>query len=62
MVLIQKQSMTLKKVMIQHLKQNGSILFSSHVKLNLKLTRRIILKKITNKFNFQLLDKWENFK
>ena len=53
---------TLKKVMIQHLKQNGSILFSSHVKSNMKLTRRIILKKIIKKLNIQLLDKWENFK
>ena len=53
---------TLKKVMIQHLKQNGSILFSSHVKSNMKLTRRIILKKIIKKLNTQLLDKWENFK
>ena len=53
---------TLKKVMIQHLKQNGSILFSSHIKPNLKLTRRIILRKIIKKLNIQLLDKWENFK
>jgi len=53
---------TLKKVMIQHLKQNGSILFSSHVNLNMQLTRRIILKKIIKKLNIQLLDKWENFK
>ena len=53
---------TLKKVMIQHLKKNGSILFSSHVKSNMKLTRRIILKKIIKKLNIQLLDKWENFK
>ena len=53
---------TLKKVMIQHLKQNGSILFSSHIKPNLKLTRRIILKKIIKNLNTQLLDKWENFK
>jgi len=52
----------LKKIMIQHLRKNGSILFSSHVRLNLKLTRRIILKKIKDKFNFGLLDKWENFK
>ena len=57
-----KTIMTLKKVMIQHLKQNGSILFSSHVKSNMKLTRRIILKKIIKNFNIQLLDKWENFK
>ena len=57
-----KTKMTLKKIMIQHLKQNGSILFSSHVKSNMKLTRRIILKKITKKLNIQLLDKWENFK
>ena len=53
---------TLKKVMIQHLKKNGSILFSSHLKSNMKLTRRIILKKIIKNFNIQLLDKWENFK
>ena len=52
----------LKKIMIRHIRKNGSILFSSHVKLDLKLTKRIILKKITNKFNFDLLDKWENFK
>ena len=52
----------LKKVMIQHLEQNGSILFSSHVKLNMQLTRRIILKKIIKKLNLKLLDKWENFK
>ena len=52
----------LKKVMIKHIKKNGSILFSSHVKLDLKLTKRIILKKLTNKFNFNFLDKWENFK
>ena len=57
-----KTKMTLKKIMIQHLKQNGSILFSSHVKSNMKLTRRIILKKIIKKLNIQLLDKWENFK
>ena len=57
-----KTIMTLKKIMIQHLKQNGSILFSSHVKSNMKLTRRIILKKIIKKLNIQLLDKWENFK
>ena len=57
-----KTIITLKKVMIQHLKQNGSILFSSHVKSNMKLTRRIILKKIIKKLNIQLLDKWENFK
>ena len=57
-----KTIMTLKKVMIQHLKQNGSILFSSHVKSNMKLTRRIILKKIIKKLNIQLLNKWENFK
>ena len=53
---------TLKKVMIQHLEQNGSILFSSHVNLNMQLTRRIILKKIIRKLNLKLLDKWENFK
>ena len=57
-----KTIMTLKRIMIQHLKQNGSILFSSHVKSNMKLTRRIILKKIIKNFNIQLLDKWENFK
>ena len=57
-----KTIMTLKKVLIEHLKQNGSILFSSHVKSNMKLTRRIILKKIIKKLNIQLLDKWENFK
>ena len=57
-----KTIMTLKRIMIQHLKQNGSILFSSHVKSNMKLTRRIILKKIIKKLNIQLLDKWENFK
>jgi heme exporter protein A len=57
-----KSIMTLKKVMIQHLKQNGSILFSSHVKSNMKLTRRIILKKLIKSLNIQLLDKWENFK
>ena len=57
-----KTIMILKKVMIQHLKQNGSILFSSHVKSNMKLTRRIILKKIIKKLNIQLLNKWENFK
>jgi len=48
--------------MVQHIKKNGSILFSSHIELDLKLTKRIILKKITNKFNYDLLDKWENFK
>ena len=52
----------LKQIMIQHIRQKGSILFSSHVRLNLKITRRIILKKITDKFNFELLDKWESFK
>ena len=52
----------LKKIMVQHIKKNGSILFSSHVKIDLKLTKRIILKKITNKFNNDLLNKWENFK
>ena len=52
----------LKKIMVQHIRKNGSILFSSHVKLDVKLTKRIILKKITNKFNFDLLNKWENFK
>lgn len=52
----------LKKIMIQHIKKNGSILFSSHVKIDLKLTKRIILKKITDKFNYDLLNKWENFK
>ncbi len=57
-----KTIMTLKKVMIQHLKQNGSILFSSHVKSNMRLTRKIILKKIIKNFNIQLLNKWENFK
>ncbi len=51
----------LKKIMIQHVRKNGSILFSSHVKLDLKLTKRIILKKIVNKFNIDLLDQWENF-
>ena len=51
----------LKKIMVQHIRKNGSILFSSHVKLDVKLTKRIILKKITNKFNFDLLNKWENF-
>ena len=57
-----KTIMTLKKVMIQHLKKNGSILFSSHVNSGMKLTRRIILKKIIKNLNTQLLDKWENFK
>ena len=52
----------LKKIMVQHIKKNGSILFSSHVKIDLKLTKRIILKKIPNKFNNDLLNKWENFK
>ena len=52
----------LKKIMVQHVRKNGSILFSSHVKLDVKLTKRIILKKITNKVNFDLLNKWENFK
>ena len=52
----------LKKIMIQHIKKNGSILFSSHVKIDLKLTKRIILKKITDKLNYDLLNKWENFK
>ena len=51
----------LKKIMVQHVRKNGSILFSSHVKLDLKLTKRIILKKIVNKFNIDLLDQWENF-
>ena len=51
----------LKKIMIQHIKKNGSILFSSHVKIDLKLTKRIILKKITDKLNYDLLNKWENF-
>ena len=57
-----KTIVILKKIMNQHIRRNGSILFSSHVKLNVKLTKRIILKKITNKFNFDLLNKWENFK
>ena len=52
----------LKKIMVQHIRKNGSILFSSHVKIDLKLTKRIILKKIKNKFNYDLLNKWENFK
>ena len=52
----------LKKIMVQHIKKNGSILFSSHVKIDLKITKRIILKKITDKFNYDLLNKWENFK
>ena len=52
----------LKKIMVQHIKKNGSILFSSHVKIDLKLTKRIILKKITDKFNYDLLNKWETFK
>ena len=52
----------LKKIMVQHIKKNGSILFSSHVKIDLKLTKRIILKKITDKLNYDLLNKWENFK
>ena len=52
----------LKKIMVEHIKKNGSILFSSHVKIDLKLTKRIILKKITDKFNYDLLNKWENFK
>ena len=52
----------LKKIMVQHIKKNGSILFSSHVKIDLKLTKRIILKKITDKFNYDLLNEWENFK
>ena len=51
----------LKKIMIQHIKKNGSILFSSHVKIDLKLTKRIILKKTTDKLNYDLLNKWENF-
>ena len=51
----------LKKIMVQHVRKNGSILFSSHVKLDLKLTKRIILKKIVDKFNIDLLDQWENF-
>ena len=51
----------LKKIMVQHIKKNGSILFSSHVKIDLKLTKRIILKKITDKLNYDLLNKWENF-
>ena len=50
-----KTIMTLKKVMIQHLKQNGSILFSSHVKSNLKLTKRIILKKIIKKIKYSII-------
>ena len=57
-----KTTEILKQIMIQHIRQKGSILFSSHVRLNLKITRRIILKKITDKFNFELLDKWESFK
>jgi len=52
----------LKKIMVEHIKKNGSILFSSHVKIDLKLTKRIILKKITDKLNYDLLNKWENFK
>ena len=51
----------LKKIMVQHIKKNGSILFSSHVKIDLKLTKRIILKKTTDKLNYDLLNKWENF-
>ena len=51
----------LKQIMVQHIKKNGSILFSSHVKIDLKLTKRIILKKITDKLNYDLLNKWENF-
>ena len=57
-----KTTTTLKKIMVLHLKQNGSILFSSHVKSNLKLTKRIILKKIKKKLNFESLDNWENIK
>ena len=52
----------LKKIMVQHIRKNGSVLFSSHVRLDVKLTKRIILKKITNELNFDLLNKWENFK
>ena len=52
----------LKKIMVQHIKKNGSILLSSHVQLDLKHTKKIILKRITNKFNLDLFDKWESFK
>ena len=57
-----KTIVILKKIMNQHVKRNGSILFSSHIRLNLKITRRIILKKITDKFNFDSLNMWESFK
>ena len=57
-----KTTAILKKIMTHHIKQNGSILFSSHVKSNLKLTKKIVLKKITKKLDIESLDKWENLK
>ena len=52
-------SNSLKKIMIQHLKNNGCILFSSHIEPDIKLTKKVILKKTTNTLQKDALDNWE---
>ena len=48
-----------EKIMIQHLKNNGCILFSSHIEPDIKLTKKVILKKTTNTLQKDALDNWE---
>ena len=45
--------------MIQHLKNNGCILFSSHIEPDIKLTKKVILKKTPNTLQKDALDNWE---
>ncbi len=54
-----KSSDILKKIMHNHLMDGGSILFSSHLQSNIKLTKKVILKKVTNKLTSKSIDNWE---
>ena len=52
-------SSLLKTIMIQHLKNNGGILFSSHIEPDIKLTKKVMLKKTINTLQIDALDNWE---
>ena len=54
-----KSSDILKKIMHNHLMDGGSILFSSHLQSNIKLTKKVILKKVTIKLTSKSIDNSE---
>ena len=54
-----KTIIIVKNLMKNHLDKNGTIFFSSHVQINMKINKKIILKKIINKKQKTSLDNWK---